>query len=58
MMHAAYMFSIEFPFKYTRVNLISLMKYILGQIRNIERIWREGVENFEKPNEERIISNC
>ena len=30
----------------------------LGQIRNIDRIWREGVENFEKSNEERIISNC
>ena len=60
MIHAVYMFTIgvNIIFYYTRVNLIAYVKYILGQIRSIDRIWREGVENFEKPNEERIISNC
>ena len=53
-----YVYNWGLDFYYTRVNLIAYVKYILGQIRSIDRIWREGVENFEKPNEERIISNC
>ena len=62
MIYAVYMYLIGDSIKTFALLLQSSQSYFndihLGQIRNIDRIWREGVENFEKSNEERIISNC